>query len=297
MVTGEVPKHEVLANGYSESPSDASSLRKPPFAGFGIICSVMVGVVLSFNALLVKLIESNGALQLLASRCAVQFLFLLPLVTYNWHCKADDPFGPHGMFKFLILRGLLGSAAATCLYQSVQIISLGDAVTLQFSNVIFAGFLGHLLLNDSFTAFDIIMSLFAMAGIVLIAQPSFIFGNFDGAKQNTIGVIYGVASGVLNGFTFIVIRKIGRATSASLNVLYYSLSGVTSSIFLAMITGSFSFPCSYELVYIFLLGITGLSAQVLMTLALRFERANTFAVLRAFQIVFVFILQVSLLYV
>lgn len=267
----------------------------PPFPGFGITCCILSGVVFSFNAMIVKLIESNSAIQLSASRCIVQFLILLPYVSYIFIYQSHDILGPPHMFKFLVLRGFTGSTAAICLYQSVQIISLGDAVTLSFSNVIFAGLLGYVFLKESFSLLDGAMSIVAMAGIILIAKPSFIFRSFEKSEEDPLGVFFGVAAGVFAGITFVIIRKLGKKTHAGLTVLYYSLCGSISSLCIMIITKSYSLPCQSELIFIFLLGVTGVSAQLIMTLALHYERANTFAVLRSFQIVFIFFLQVSFL--
>ena len=271
-----------------------NNICKPPFRGFGMLCCIISGVIFSCNALLVKVIESNSALQLSASRCLMQYLILLPYTTYHWHYHSHDIIGPPGMTKFLVLRGFMGSSAGICLYQSVQRISLGDAVTLSFSNVIFAGCLGYCFLNESFSIVDGAMSVTAMAGIILIAEPTFLFGSFTekDSGESIFGVFFGVAAGVLAGITFIVIRKIGRVTHASLNVLYYSLSGFVVAALFVLASKTFTFPCLHEVPFIFLLGITGMGAQIFMTIGLRFERANTFAVLRSFQIVFVFILQV-----
>ena len=274
--------------------SSKTKICKPPFPGFGLICCLLSGIIFSFNAMLVKIIESNGALQLSASRCMTQFLFLLPLTTYNWYFHSHDIIGPPGFTKFLVLRGFLGSSAAICLYQSVQRISLGDAVTLSFSNVIFSGCLGYYFLKEAFTVLDGAMSLCAMVGIILIAKPAFLFSGYhqEDFGESIVGISFGIAAGVLAGLTYIVVRKIGQVTHASLNVLYYSISGSVSATLLVAIVNAFSYPCIHDVPYIFLLGITGMGGQILMTIGLRFERASTFAVLRSFQIVFVFFLQV-----
>ena len=264
----------------------------PPFPGFGILFCILSGVVFSFNAMIVKLIESNSAIQLSASRSVVQFLILLPHVTYAWIYQSHDIFGPPKMFKFLLLRGFTGSTAGICLYQSVQRIPLGDAVTLSFSNVIFAGLLGHLLLKEHFSALDGVMSAFAMVGIILIAKPVFIFGGLGNSTEDVVGVLFGVGAGILAGVTIVIIRKLGKKTHPSLTVLYYSFCGSLSALCLTLASDNFSLPCQSELIFIVLLGVTGVAAQLLMTIGLHYERANTFAVLRSFQIVFVFFLQV-----
>ena len=55
-------------------------------------------------------------------------------------------------------------------------------------------------------------------------------------------------------------------------------------------------PCRSEIPIAFAHGTIGLLAQIMMALALRYERAVTFAVCRSFQIVFVFLFQVGLIH-
>ncbi|CAK8675632.1 unnamed protein product [Clavelina lepadiformis] len=281
----------------SSQMEEVVSPVKAPFAGFGILCCILSGLIFAFNAMLVKLIHSIDAVQLSASRCYMQFIILLPYVFYNWKVKSIDVCGAPGNLKFLLLRGLTGSSAAVFLYLSLERIPLGDSVTLTFSNVIFAGCLAYVLLGESLTILDGVMSIIAMTGIVFIAQPAFIFGGLasENTAENFLGVTFALLCGVFAGFTFLIVRKLGKETPASLNVFYYSVMGAVSTTCIIIIRRSFALPCFHELSYLLLLGISGLGAQILIVIGLQYERAATCSVLRAFQIVFVFILQTTIL--
>ena len=269
---------------------------KPPFCGFGIFCGIMAGVVYSFNTLLVKMIESTEAFQLSASRCIVQCLLLIPYATYNWKKNSVDIIGSPKMFKFLILRAFTGSTGSILIYQSIQRISIGDAVTLQFTSVVFAAMLACIFLKEHLSILEGVMILLTILGVTLISRPTFIFGGSDKYDAATLlgGVLFGLASGFLNGSTMVVLRVLGKQKlDPSLNILYYSLVGTVTSSIMVVATGSFSFPCLHELPYIVLLGITGIVGQIFLTLGLQYERAAVFPAIRSLQIVFVYILQVS----
>ncbi|XP_076812393.1 solute carrier family 35 member G1-like [Clavelina lepadiformis] len=293
---------EYLQNKDSDSEATTKNENdiklKPPFYGFGVLCCVMSAVVYSFNSMLVKLIESVEGVELSCFRCAQTILMLMPYITYNWKYNSIDIFGPPGMFKFLLLRGFTGSCGMICLYQAVQRISVGDAVTLQFSYLIFTGIAGHFVLGDSLTVFDGIMSTVAMIGIVFISRPAFLFSGLGVtySAENYVGVAFGLCSALFAGTTIIVLRKLGSPTHASLNILYYSLTGAFTTTVIMLITGSFKSPCLYEVPYIILLAVTGVGGQVFMTIGLRYERAGTYSILRSFQICLIFILQVTVLH-
>lgn len=271
-----------------------ANYHKPPFFGFGIVCCLISGLLFSFNSLCVKLISSISSVQMFAARCFVQFFMFLPIITYGRYSRRYDIFGPPGMFKFLILRGCTGSTAALLLYMAVVNLSLGDAITISYANVFFTSLIAYLCLREAFTLIDGLLCVLTVAGIILIAQPQFIFGALGSAMDSTkiVGILCAIGSAIFSSITMVVVRKLGRETPAILNISYYSFVGSVSTTFILAVTDSFAFPCFSELFFVFLLGILGGGAQIFMTIGLQYERAGTFAVLRSLQIVVIFILQV-----
>nr|CAB3266249.1 solute carrier family 35 member G1 [Phallusia mammillata] len=279
----------------SAKPSSVSA--KPPFLGFGILCCIISGLLFSFNALLVKMIFSITPIQMFASRCFVQFCILLPVVTYGRYTNNVDITGPPGMFKLLVTRGIVGSTGALLLYLAVANLSLGDAITISFSNVVITALIAFICLGESFTLVDGLLCVLTLGGVTLIAQPSFIFGDI-GSELDTkkiIGILCGVGCAIFSAFTFVIVRKLGKDTPAVLNILYYSFAGSLVNTCVVGVTDTFQLPCYSELLYVFLLGVLGVSAQIFLTIGLQYERAGTFAVLRSLQIVVVFVLQVIFL--
>lgn len=270
---------------------------KPPCLGFGIMCGILAGLVYALNTLLVKMIESSEALQLSASRCFTQSLILLPYATYKWKRGALDIIGSPEMFKFLIIRAATGSTGSILHYQSIQRLPVGDAVTLLFTSTVFSAILAFIFLKEPLQIVDCLMIALTFSGVILVSKPTLIFGGEieEGKVKGEIiaGVLFGLASGLMNGCTMVVLRKLGQQkTDPSLNILYYSFLGsVTSSIMVAA-TQSFRLPCLHEVPYISILGITGIGGQIFITLGLQYERAAVIPAVRSLQIVFVYILQV-----
>ena len=282
----------------SSSSNHLTKKPKSPFFGFGILCAVFAGLVYAFNTLLVKMIETSGALQMSASRCVLQSLILLPYATYMSKRGSLDIIGSRGMLKFLIIRATTGSIGSILLYQSIRRIPVGDAVTLLFTSTIFAALLAFFFLKEPLQILDAIMIGLTLCGVVMISKPTLLFGgSFQGGTSAggvIAGVAFGLASGFLNGCTMVVLRKLGKQkTDPSLNILYYSFLGSVITTIMVVVTDSFQLPCLNEVPYISLLAITGIGGQILLTLGLQHERAAVIPAVRSLQIVFVYILQVS----
>lgn len=259
------------------------------FPGFGILCTLISGVFFSLSSLITKL-TTLAPIQMAASRCFVQFLLLLPIVTFM--NKKFDIIGPRGLIKFLWLRGLLGSTTMILLYCAIGELSLGNAVTLQFLSTVLVGFVARCFLKESLTITDGVFAIVSLTGVVLIAQPPFLFPTNDSKPQSTLGIVYGLLSATVVSFTLVSIRKLGKETHFLLSVLYYSFIGSISSTILLIATQQFRLPCLHELPYLLSVGICGVMGQSFLVLALQRERAGTVSVLRTAQIFIIYTMQV-----
>ena len=114
-----------------------------------------------------------------------QILFVRMFITYICcllymaitRSVPDAPFGLKPIRKLLLLRGLVGFFGVFGMYFSLQYLSLSDAVALTFLVPMVTAFLAFVLLHEKYSILEAICSVFSLAGVVLIAKPTFIFGN------------------------------------------------------------------------------------------------------------------------
>jgi drug/metabolite transporter (DMT)-like permease len=93
-----------------------------------------------------------------------------------------------------------------------------------------------------------------------------------------------------------MIRKLSVSKiDPMLSVFYYSVCGTVVAGVATFASNSFKMPCQSHLIYILLLGITGLFGQLFFAAALIYERTTTVSVLKSMDIVFALVLQVLLL--
>lgn len=263
--------------------------------GIGIVYGLLSSFFFTINVVLIKKVSSIHPCQIACSRCVIQILLTLPLLTFKWYDDKLDIIGPKNRRLLLLCRGITGSTAMIFLYLSVGKIPVADAVTISFTNTMYVCLIACIFLGEAFTILDGILIVFSVAGIVLIAQPPFIFGGSTvNYSENVSGICFAIGTSLLAAITFNIIRKLGRKTHYLLNLYSYSMFGsITSGSYVA-IFGLFTMPCLSEINILLIIGITGFFGQVFLILSLQTERAGTVSILKSTQIIMTFIFQVSI---
>ena len=291
-----IDERSSCSTSLDENDNKKKRTPKKKCTSIGLILSLIAGFAYSVNSVLAKKIILP-AIQIAFLRCAIQVLILLPIVTHKMFRNNLDLIGSPSLFKLLVIRGVLGSTAAILLYQAIERISVGDAVAVGFLHVFVTGLVSYLWLKEAYSALDAMFAFAALAGVVLIAKPSFIFGQRDDAYgiEGVIGINFAIATAILQGITSAFLRKLSTSKiPATLNCLYYSICGtfITSAVMFS--SGTFVYPCLFSLPYIVAFGISGLLGQLLLAKALCYERASTVSVVKTINIVITIFLQVCI---
>ena len=285
----EIRQHTV--GSQAVTTADTRNPRSGRFAG--VAWCLLHALFLAIFSTIVKFVRLPPDEKLLV-RCCVQFFFLFPYMQLIRTRDRVEVFVGTGATKVLLLRAVVGPLSSLLAYQALERISLGDAVSISFTNVVFAGIFGRVFLGESYARFDMFFSAVALAGVVLIAKPDFIFG----AGVNTYGLyeLAGVGLAILSAAglatSLILIRSMGRCRPI-LNVFYFTWGGCLLSGAWMAATGSYEPPCVGDFLLISCTGVLGLASQLALTKALQTERASFVAVMRSLQLVLVFILQVK----
>jgi drug/metabolite transporter (DMT)-like permease len=168
---------------------------------------VLVAVAQLFGALMNL---AARLLELEAGMHPLQILFVRMSMTtvlsclYMWWNKVPDfPLGAKGIRGVLVVRGVSGFVSATLsccwprlyinpisrqtptnspqfgiygMWYSMMYLPLAEATVITFLAPMLAGYICHVLLKDPFTRREQLASLLALAGVVLIARPTSLFG-------------------------------------------------------------------------------------------------------------------------
>lgn len=204
-------------------------------------------------------------------------------------------------FQGLLFVALVG------IYCSLQYLSLPDATVLTFLAPLCTGVAGAFFLGETFTRRQALAGVFSLAGVVLIARPATIFGDYSnlwgaGAgflrepNENVTSAerLFAVCMAMLgvSGTTgaFVLIRAIGkRAHPLHYLICYSTLYVVVSSVAMLATKTQFVIPTGQGWL-LASFGIFGFLAQVFLTMGLQRETAGRGTMAVYTQIVFATVL-------
>lgn len=185
----------------------------------------------------------------------------------------------------LWLRGLFGFAALSCFYLAVTKLPLADATVLHYTNPVWTALLAAPLLGESLDRTEIGGTLLSLIGVVLIAQPSFLFGQ-TGAELPLLYVGVGLFGAVCAATAFVIVRKLRATEPPLVIVFYFPLVSVLGGVPTAATT-NLQWPTLWE--WLMLVGgVAGCAqiAQVFLTNGLHRERAGRAMSVSYLQILF-----------
>lgn len=242
--------------------------------------SYMVGAAFFFSlmSLQVKIVG-----QRLPSAEVVFARNLFSLIV-TWQMLRSRGVVPWGTRKgLLLLRGLAGFLALLCLFYALPRLPLADVTVIHFTNPVFTGLLAAVVLGESLSRKDVGGTLLSLAGVVLVAQPSFLFGATTGSLA-LVPVAVTLAGALLAAIAYTTVRKLAATEHALVIVFYFPLVSVPAA--LPFMWGTALWPTPVEWLLLLGIGVCTQIAQVLLTKGLQQERAGRAMSMSYIQIVF-----------
>ncbi|NXB97494.1 S35G1 protein, partial [Vidua chalybeata] len=271
--------------------------KKATCPGLGLFYTILSAFLFSVASLFLKKIEDVHSVEVSAFRCVFQMAFVLPGLIYY----KTGFLGPKGKRIFLFFRGFLGSTAMVLLYYAYQVMPLADATVITFTSPVFTSLLAWIFLKEKYSLWDLLFTLFAVTGVILIARPPFLFGShvtgIEGSYSDHLkGTIAAIASTLSAASTIVILRKVGKSVHYFLSIWYYAVIGLIGCVIALFVLNEWRLPhCGRDRVFLILIGLLGLGGQVFLTKALQIEKAGPVSIMRTMDVVFAFILQVLFL--
>jgi len=293
--------------------------KSPDLLGFLYNC--ISALMFSFMTLIVKLAGSFvGPFELVVARSIVQLVLCTATILIFGHPKR--PLGPlwwkdSRISWLLVLRGFIGILAMCCYFVSLSMLQLGEGVLVSFLAPVSTAIWGRILLKESISALEIVGMVFALAGVILVARPPFIFGfdeessslfslsgsfssfsmdslasgrsSLPSAWTRTIGVAIGVLNTIIVGSAYSLTRKIGKSVHPMVVVNWLSIMGILVPILPIAFYEGFVVPQGTQWLLLLALGVVAFLAQTTLTLALQTGTAGRVTVANYTQIVWAFI--------
>ncbi|MBI5850855.1 MAG: DMT family transporter [Planctomycetes bacterium] len=135
--------------------------------------------------------------------------------------------------RMLVVRGLLGYAALSCYFWSVQQLPLGDAVLLQYAHPIFVAALAPIVLAERTSRGHWVLVSLALGGVALVVGPS---GELRGAAAIAL------CGALCSGLAYLAIRKLSRTEHPLTIMVWFPLLTVPGSLTASLFAGAESLP-------------------------------------------------------
>lgn len=182
----------------------------------------------------------------------------------------------------LALRGVLGFAAVSCFFYAVVHLPLADVTVIHYTNPAFTAAIAAVVLAEPVRARDAASLVASLAGVVLIARPSFLF---EGASRlDPVAAGAGLLGAILSAGAYVTVRELRHTEHPMVIVLWFALVTTAGSV-PGTIPG-FVMPRGWQWLALAGVGITTHVGQVLLTHGLAAETAGRAMTVGYVQIVF-----------
>jgi drug/metabolite transporter (DMT)-like permease len=194
--------------------------------------------------------------------------------------RGVSPWGPKR--GLLLLRGILGYSALSCFLWSVIRLPLAEATVIHFTNPVWTALLAVFFLGEVLRGWEVILAAVALAGVVLVARPGFLFGDMSGLDSLAVGAA--MAGALLSAGAYVAAKKLTRTHEPLVIVFAFGFVSLVGSA--PPTAAAFVMPNGLEWLILLGVGLGAQGGQVYVTKALQVEKASRVMAVGYLQIVF-----------
>ncbi len=251
---------------------------KTPRIPTGLRYMVVAAFFFSLMGLLVKLAGQRlPSAEMVLARSVVALV-----LSYGMLRRAHV--APWGHRKgLLVFRGLAGFLGLLCIFYALTKLPLADATVLQYTNPVFTAILAALFLKEAMDRREALGLLFSLGGVVLVAQPSFLFGvATDSLDLFAVGIA--LLGAVFAAIAYVTVRQLRKTEHHLVVVFYFPLVATPASV--PVMIPDALWPTPLEWLLLLGIGVVTQIAQVYLTKGLHTEKAGRAMSMSYVQIVF-----------
>ncbi|MBO7123562.1 MAG: DMT family transporter [Treponema sp.] len=190
----------------------------------------------------------------------------------------SDVHVPQGALKFLILRGLCGSAGIFGNFYALDRIPIADAAILNKMSPFFAVVFSLFLIGEKIKAVPMAATIGAFLGALFVIKPG-------AAAVHSLPALAGFLGGMGAGFAYACVRKLGSMkTPGALVIAFFSC--FSCALCLPFMLVSFKTPAAWQLLCLLGAGVAGCLGQFGITYAYFFAPARDISIYDYSQIIF-----------
>lgn len=267
---------------------------------FGMLLVLLSTLAFSSMALLVNRVKAFPSFQQVSIRFWVQALtttvFQAVTVGPDRWTHATTWLGAPKNRRLLITRSLWGACGMSSYYYALTTINLSDATALVFTNVPMTAVFARVLLKEPYTLLDGATAVLSMAGVVLVSQPTWLFGGSSEQAVPWAAVLVCLFGAATSAMAYVTIRQIGKSESPLVVVLVFAAVGSVVGPCAMWLAGQpFVVSASgADVAGVLCMGFLGFVGQLLLNAGIQMAPAGPASVMRYADILFAIIFQVTL---
>lgn len=232
----------------------------------------MLMALLFFTAMnvLIKYIPRIGAVEIIFFRSVVSLIMSYVVLKH----RRINLWGNNK--KWLIIRGMAGSAGLLFFFTTIKVMPLGSAIAIQYLSPIFTSLLGIIIVKEKVFSWQWVFFGLAFIGVVVIQ-------GFD-PRVTPVQALIGIAGALSAGMAYNSIRKLKDSDHPLVIIFYFPL--VTIPITGVYLLTNWLQPTFIELSILIAIGVVTQFAQYFMTKAYQADTLSKISSIQYIGIVF-----------
>jgi len=230
-----------------------------------IICYVyalLSAVFMATQNFLVKTLSHLSSSEILFYRSVQLFGLTMLMMETN---KMQYHFKDIKINRLLIIRGLVGLISMSCNFYGVRILPLSESSVISQTSPVFVGILATVFLKEKYERSQFFVALFCFTGVLLVAQPEFLFHVDEDKREEisrrTLGVIALLIGTISVAATQVLVKTIGSKTNEGVVTFYFAAIAAMFSPLLMLFQGCHTLTVN-DLLPIILIGILSFLVQI-----------------------------------
>lgn len=201
------------------------------------------------------------------------------IVAFYGMRKAKFPLMPNSKksFKFLMYRSLVGLAGGIFFFYAISYLPLADSAMLNKLSPFWVIIFASVFLKEKFYKIQIIPIITVFIGAIMVIKPTF--------NITIIPAISGLLSSIMAGTAYALVRYLRTMEHPNTIVFYFAIVSIVITAPLMFIFG-YKVPSTLELLALFGAGIFAFIAQLSLSYAYKYSKANEISIYQYLTIIF-----------
>ncbi|CAM1299949.1 Uncharacterised protein g2567 [Pycnogonum litorale] len=268
--------------------------------GLGLICGNISSFFIVCTEILIKMLSDDiSSTEIVFIMYALPGVLLVPYFTYVYFHRHIVK---HSLKKWLMIiptsASLVLAVYLNCF--ALRYMSVLDTAVVTNSRTAIVAAMAFLILKEAVGCYDLVNVVMSITGVILVCQPTFIFGPRDGTPEQNdnryLGAIFGIASAFSSSIYNLLVRRLQGVDSLLITALQPFVSCVLGGFIIFAHYGDLHIPSNTRDTLL-LIGVSSFHATaiILLTISMKYAEAAPLSVMLTIQIPYGFVMQWAIL--